>query len=164
VSRKKGGIDEPASIGARLSETAREILAEERAGLGEALDGSDGWITSEARTVLETFVSNHFACKQDYRNEEQVVKAIQRVLAVDITLPANRQGAIPAALGLVSRANPERRSQHRTIVRLMELAAEGSSASLEDRAAGVSIALRSAGLNIDDDTVRTTYRRRRPPS
>ncbi len=162
MNRKQKPIDMSETIASQLAAATPTILDEERGGLGEAPDGGDGWNEGEARSALETFVANHFAGNQDYRNEEKVVKVIERVLAVDMQLPSNRKGALPQALGLVSPSDSSTRARHRAIYRLMELAEQQGDATIEERAAGVSMALKQAGTMIDEGTVKKIYQRHRP--
>jgi len=94
---------------AELSQWARACLGRAK----ELFDPANS--EDDARTVLQRLVEDR-AVRIKHRH---AVRAIRRVLAVDMSKESNRKGKLPIALGFVSRRNPQRAAQHRAIVMMM---------------------------------------------
>lgn len=95
-----------------LADCARECMAT----AGQRSDPSN--VDEDARDVLRRLVDdrNH-AIRQKHR---AAIRALRRVLAVDMNVQANRKGAIPRALGLVGRATKANTVKHRAIVLMVD--------------------------------------------
>ncbi len=77
--------------------------------------------SSAARAAYQKFVDDMGnGGSLDMKNAHIVAQLLERMLDVDMTLPANRKGAIPAALNLVSRIDPKTDALHRTIYLVMD--------------------------------------------
>lgn len=100
----------------QTAELIREWWAEEL---------SAGRNVTAARAALERFAKMYFkgeigvsGGRENWDALGEVVKRIERVLAVDLDDPKNRRGEIPEALGLVSRAKDE--AIHHVVVRAVD--------------------------------------------
>lgn len=146
----------------RLAAIAPKIMAAEAESLGRADNALTGWDAAATINVLKTFVDEHFEGRpHEFRNEEILIKLLQRVLSVDLSSPANRRGAIPKALGLASRAGAQKRVQQRGFYKLMDTArfGLGQRLTIEDSAVAVKSALARMGVDIEEDTLKKIYQR-----
>lgn len=81
-------------------------------------------VEEDARAALQRLVDDRSATVRGKHRD--AVRALRRALAVDMAEGANRKGALPQALGLVSRVSKGTVTKHRAIVTMMHRLLEHS--------------------------------------
>jgi len=109
--------DKLRELARRLYNNAMQTTAE-MAPTGEDVDKVHD--VSVVRAALEQFVEGVDNGRVEMRNALVIARLLKRVLDVDMANDANRKGAVPAALNLVSRVDPKVHALHRAIYEMMD--------------------------------------------